>query len=148
MVNNVWRTMKGHIKFCTYLLLHCFGIQGLHWRIDFPDRGSSLPQMPLNEFSGICFGSFWRTHLQGQPTESEGQHWCHKQRESPLPLLVPALLAVRWLPRYWIAFQADSNGTVGYADWQQGDHVGGYENEAGIEQSQIATTRPEFLAHY
>lgn len=96
--------------------------------------------------SNMCSVSFG-TDLKRQPAEGEGQHWGHKQWESPLPLLVPALVDVRWLPGYWIAFQADSNGAVRYADWQQRHHVRSYEDEAGIEQPQVATIQPKLLAH-
>lgn len=87
------------------------------------------------------------SYLQGQPTQGKSQHRGYQQRESLLPPLAPALLAVRRLPRDRIALQAHGDGTVGHAHRQQWDHIGGYKNKAGVQQSQVATVRPEFLTH-
>lgn len=88
------------------------------------------------------------THLQGQPAEGEGQHGGYQQGEGLLPPLAPALLAVGWLPWQGVASQVHSDSTVGYADGQQWDHIGSYEDEAGVEQPQMAAVWPELLTHY
>lgn len=66
-----------------------------------------------------CFLLAWSemTHLQGQPAKGKRQHGGNKQREGSLSLLAPLLLAPGGLPGHWVAFQADGNGAVGYADW-------------------------------